>query len=43
LIGPLWDTYCFGAGNLPYSNMERREVNVEQSWRLFRRDVNLDE
>ena len=42
LIGPLWDTYCFGAGNLPYSNMEGREVNTEQQWRLFQQDVNLD-
>jgi hypothetical protein len=42
LIGPLWDTYCFGAGNLPYSNMEGREINTEQQWRLFQQDVNLD-
>jgi hypothetical protein len=39
-----YNTVCFGAGDmLPLEQPMSREVNVEQVWRTFQRDVNLND
>ena len=43
LILANYETVCFGAGDmLPFEEAPTREVNVDQMWRLFQQDVNLD-
>ena len=39
-----YNTVCFGAGDmLPFEEAPSREVNVDQLWKLFQQDVNLDQ